>query len=1213
MSTAMDSALECRTERRRAQVRAERRRGVDGVEAGDDGRMLTVTFIGKAPRHLGPANIRVDGGRRVTGIRVLDVELETADDPDLDDLLHVTLDRAGDTSTYTLCVVEADPHGRPGTRPYPGFDPRYACAEFTFHPQCPTDLDCLPAAPCPPAPLPAPVIDYTARDYGALRRLLLDRMTLTAPRWVERHVPDLQVALAEVLAYVGDQLSYLQDAVATEAYLDTARRRVSVRRHVRLVDYAMHDGCNARTFVTLQAAERLTLEAGRYRFAALDVSRLDPRDRPDLGTVLADDELARLPAGATCEVFEPLGHRGVTLHPEHNEIRFWAWGDEECCLPVGATAATLRDTWTDEGGPGGEGPAEPGDHEPGDHHGDHHGGGHGEHDHDGHGDHERGGHGHGDHGQGDDHGGGPDHDDGGHDGPGDHERHGDHERGGHEHGDHGPGDDHDGRPDHDDGGHGDHGDHPSRGRRALRLVPGDILIIEEVVGPATGAAADADPTHRQAVRLTSVTSGVDTLFQQPIVEVSWAAEDALRFPVCLSARGGPDCELITDVSVARGNVVVADHGRSLTFCDHPPELIDVPPAAVEPLPCGPPDFGCPGEVEQGPAVTAIHELLAVARAGLPLSTEDISRLVPLVGQAALVRAGLAPDAPAAAQAAALEALLAQVSYPPARSGFRPVLREQPVTQHTPYPAPELVATAQSRLLDGLPAQARARVERLWRAARDGHRLTPGETAELTVLFGPAALAEVRLTGHAARQARALGELLARFDELLAGKLARLGTLAARAQAGTVLGADVVWEIRHTWGEAYASGLDPDDPALAGPAAVALAQDPRAALPAVRLAGYRPDGEPAGDWLPRRDLLGSGPRDRDVVGEVGDDGRLTLRFGDGAHGAPPPPGGRLRAYYRLGNGAAGNVGADAIDRLVLCAASSGGGQGGPGGSGSERAGGPGGSGSGSGSGERPGASGSSAGGPGGSGSGGGERGDGSGAGCAGVTRVRNPLPATGGTDPEPVDAVRQLAPLALHRVRLRAVTAADYAELAGGLPGVQRAAAQLRWTGSGVEAEVAIDPVGTALAGDALIVAVTRALEPYRRIGHDLVVGPARLVPLDVQLSACLDPGYDRGHVRAALLAVLGSGRRPDGGLGFFHPDALTFGEPVRVSRLVAAAAAVPGVLSAQVTRLRRLFGPDGAALADGLLRLGPLEIAQCDNTAAAPENGRLSIVLGGGR
>jgi len=302
----MNEVVECAVERRRVTVRAERRNGIDSVEAADDGRALTVTFLGKAPRGLGPANIRVDGGRRITDIRVLDVELDLAEEPDLDDHMIVTVDRPGDYSTYGLSVVEAGPRGRPGARPYPGFDPRYARATFTFHPQCPSDVDCVPEPCGPPQPLARPVIDYTAKDYASLRRALLDRMTLTVPRWVERHVPDLQITLVELLAYVGDQLSYFQDAVATEAYLDTARRRVSVRRHARLVDYAMHDGCNARTFVAVETSQPVTLRHGQFRFAAVEVSRLDPRDQPVPGMLMTDEDLARLPAGAGCEVFEPL-------------------------------------------------------------------------------------------------------------------------------------------------------------------------------------------------------------------------------------------------------------------------------------------------------------------------------------------------------------------------------------------------------------------------------------------------------------------------------------------------------------------------------------------------------------------------------------------------------------------------------------------------------------------------------------------------------------------------------------------------------------------------------------------------------------------------------------------------------------------------------------------------------------------------------------------
>jgi hypothetical protein len=207
-------STQCRTERRRADVRAAHLNGVDGVEIADDGRTLTVTFLGKAPEGVGPQNIRIDGGRRITGIRALQVSVEREEDPELDDRMHITLDKTGDTSAYRLSVVRSDAYGRPGTVPFPGFDSRYITAEFSFAVNCPTLLDCRDDEPCPPQTLPAPLIDYRARDYESLRSLVLDRLSLIAPDWVERHIPDLGMTLIELLAYTADQLSYEQDAVA---------------------------------------------------------------------------------------------------------------------------------------------------------------------------------------------------------------------------------------------------------------------------------------------------------------------------------------------------------------------------------------------------------------------------------------------------------------------------------------------------------------------------------------------------------------------------------------------------------------------------------------------------------------------------------------------------------------------------------------------------------------------------------------------------------------------------------------------------------------------------------------------------------------------------------------------------------------------------------------------------------------------------------------
>ena len=83
---------------------------------------------------------------------------------------------------------------------------------------------------------------------------MLDRLNLLAPGWSERSAADVGVALVELLAYAADNLSYRQDAIANEAYLATAHKRVSVRRHARLVDYALHDGCNARAWVHVKVA-----------------------------------------------------------------------------------------------------------------------------------------------------------------------------------------------------------------------------------------------------------------------------------------------------------------------------------------------------------------------------------------------------------------------------------------------------------------------------------------------------------------------------------------------------------------------------------------------------------------------------------------------------------------------------------------------------------------------------------------------------------------------------------------------------------------------------------------------------------------------------------------------------------------------------------------------------------------------------------------------
>ena len=40
-------------------------------------------------------------------------------------------------------------------------------------------------------------------------------------------------------------------------------------------------------------------------------------------------------------IFEPM--QDAQLFPEHNQMSFYTWGEADCCLPKGATEATLLD------------------------------------------------------------------------------------------------------------------------------------------------------------------------------------------------------------------------------------------------------------------------------------------------------------------------------------------------------------------------------------------------------------------------------------------------------------------------------------------------------------------------------------------------------------------------------------------------------------------------------------------------------------------------------------------------------------------------------------------------------------------------------------------------------------------------------------------------------------------------------------------------------
>jgi hypothetical protein len=449
----------CASDRRRMMVKAHASlNGIDYLEVLDNDappgvprqRTLLVHFHKPIPA-FDAGNVRIEGGVRITPVRVLWAARAnqvasppgTAPDaaffPALSDaakVLVIRTDSAGDYSSYELSLAASASDDEPPA----GFDPRTSSVSFSFKVECPSRFDCAEVPDCPPAELTEPAIDYLVKDYAGFRRLMLDRISTLAPDLRERNPADVTVAVVELLAYYADHLSYYQDAVGTEAYLATARKRVSLRRHARMLDYRLGEGSNARTWVCFAAAADGSGDG--VLPAGTKVLSLDPEDPAPSPTVDPGALEALLAAGDRL-VFETM--RDVRVRRAHNALDFYTWDEDECCLPAGATAATLR------------------------------------------------------------------------------------------------------RP------------------AGFALAPGDLLLLEEARDPLTGVAGDADPARRHVVLLTRVTTRTpggtslqDPLDGTPIAEVAWEADDALPFPLCISARD--EGKTLRTVGVARGNVAPADHG-----------------------------------------------------------------------------------------------------------------------------------------------------------------------------------------------------------------------------------------------------------------------------------------------------------------------------------------------------------------------------------------------------------------------------------------------------------------------------------------------------------------------------------------------------------------------------------------------------------------------------------------------------------------------------
>jgi predicted phage baseplate assembly protein len=213
------------------------------------------------------------------------------------------------------------------------------------------------------------------------------------------------------------------------------------------------------------------------------------------------------------------------------------------------------------------------------------------------------------------------------------------------------------------------------------------------------------------------------------------------------------------------------------------------------------------------------------------------------------------------------------------------------------------------------------------------------------------------------------------------------------------------------------------------------------------------------WERTRGLYGLEPRDEHYVARRNDDGRTEVIFGDGERGASPPSGtDNVRARYRSGIGAGGNVPAGSLTLLQT----------------------------------RP----------------------------LGVRDVVNPLAASGGTDPEGRDSARAGAPLTVMTMG-RVVTLADYEHFATSFIGIAKARASELWRAERRVVHLTVAAEGGEAPDGERLDELRDSLRAAGDLGVALELEPLQLIPVEIGGSVLVDPAHEFETVRAGIAAALG--------------------------------------------------------------------------------------------
>ncbi len=270
------------------------------------------------------------------------------------------------------------------------------------------------------------------------------------------------------------------------------------------------------------------------------------------------------------------------------------------------------------------------------------------------------------------------------------------------------------------------------------------------------------------------------------------------------------------------------------------------------------------------------------------------------------------------------------------------------------------------------------------------------------------------------------------------------------------------------------------------------------------------------WQERERLFGAAPDARVYALETDAQGRTWVRFGDGQAGARLPSGqNNVRATWRIGLGRDGNVRAETLTQAAT----------------------------------RP----------------------------LGFKGVSNPLPAVGGTDPEPASQARASMPLGV-RTLGRAVSLLDYEDFARAFAGIAKAqAALLRLAAGPVVAITIAGPDNTLLGPDH---PVRRNLLAALRAGGDPQVQVRLLAHQASTFRIGLKVKCDPAHETAAVLTAVEAALRAR-----YAFEARALAQAVQQSDVIAAAHAVPGVVAVDLDFLYGGSAPQAQTVASRQARL----------------------------